>query len=422
MRLTAAMLFILAAMAGADATFAQTLTLPPVQAQQSPSAATLGKGLVVSTDIPDVTQWYPQRYAVAGDKLVFYGTLGAANFHASAGTPAVELPVQSFAPGATPATSITVSIPANIPSGTGPLTVWYGSNGTKKTLSTTFKVLKQPHVTALVLLSPAQIAFSTDGNHATHIEVDLTDFDATADPAGSRPSLWTTNCNPNSTPSGLMTQSETAGSPYKVKFDYTFFGIEQSGRHCSMQIQPYFQADLKIQAGEVVMPVYATYNIANTWDLTQFTTASGKKMSASGHNGPLPCELGSAGKQGAIATGVVNDGGDLSFQLRNGLFQENCEFLTASELTVKDDWFVKSVDWQFTRDANCGAMEFATQIPSGQTVTFFSDTRSIFAIRFDATCMPDAADLTNNRHLYKAKLGSVVLNGPAGQDWHNAFK
>ncbi len=423
MRRTLATFFAGVAALAIHVVYAQTISIP--QSPGTPVTPNVGKDLVLnSNEQPNVTNWSPHDFAVVGDKLIFQGTLGATNFHASVGNPAVELPIQSFSPAATPASSITVSIPANAPIGAGPLVVWYGSNGTRKTLSTTFKVLKRPQVTALRVITTPRIAFIAGQNRDVTIELDVADFDPSVVRGDFLPSLWSSNCIPNGFSAvGQGVQTMTPGTPYKMRFGYTFLGIELSGHHCSMQLKPYFDAgSVMVQAGEVVLPTYTANTITSTWDLTQLTTASGKKMSASSHNGPAPCELASVGKQGTFSTGVVNDGGALSFQLRNGLLQENCEFLTSTGLQVKDDWFVKTVDWQFTRDSNCTATEFGTQLPSGQTVSFFGDSQSIFAVRFQATCVPEPADLTNNRHLYKARLASVVLIGPAGQDWHNAFK
>jgi len=125
-----------------------------------------------------------------------------------------------------------------------------------------------------------------------------------------------------------------------------------------------------------------------------------------------------------FTTGVVNDTGDLSFQLRNGLIREDCAFQTSTALVVKPNWFVKKVDWQITSDSICNAFnrEFATQASSGQTVTFFFDSTAIFQVRFEATCMPDERDRTKNSHLYKARLARIELVGPPGQKWQDAFK
>ena len=192
-----------------------------------------------------------------------------------------------------------------------------------------------------------------------------------------------------------------------------------------MEIHPYAEGVASpLAAGEIRLPVLQTYTITHTWDLLSFTTPSGKKLSASASKGALPCELASVGTAGMFTTGVVNDNGDLSFQLRNGLVQEDCVFQTSTALVVKPDWFVKKVDWQITSDSICNAFnrETAIQARSGQTVTFFFDSTAIFQVKFEATCMPDERDRTKNGHLYKARLAGIELVGPPGQKWQDAFK
>ena len=81
------------------------------------------------------------------------------------------------------------------------------------------------------------------------------------------------------------------------------------------------------------------------------------------------------------------------------------------------------VAWDFTEDSLCVAVnKLATQASSGSTVTFFSDESAIFEVKFDALCKPNGSDLPKNSHVFKARLSSVKLIGPAGKTWRDAFK
>ena len=279
---------------------------------------------------------------------------------------------------------------------------------------------KQPRLVSFRVTDGPFLGFEITTARPTKIEAELADFDPQADKM-FRPSLWAPGCRAG----GLFPSSEPGGNPYKVRWDFAFAGIENSGKRCPMEIHPYREGMAPpIAAGEIQLPTLETYTITHTWDLLNFTTPSGKKLTASASKGPLPCELGSVGTAGTFSTGVVNDNGDLSFQLRNGLLQEDCSFQTSTALVVKPGWFVKKVDWQIMSDALCNAFnrEFGTQASSGQTVTSFFDSTAVFQVRFDATCMPDERDRTKNSHLYKARLSRIELVGPPGQKWQDAFK
>ena len=259
---------------------------------------------------------------------------------------------------------------------------------------------------------------STSRGRFTRIEVDLADFNPAAD-TRFRPSLWAEGCQTF----GLGPASQPGGNPYRIKYDFAFYP-QDSGKHCVMKVWIYqsFDPD-KTTAGEIDVPRFETYTISDTWDLLDFTTPSGKRLAASGSKGGIPCQLGSVGTAGTFATGVVKEGGDLTFQLRNGLLDEACTFTTSPALVVKDDWAVTSVQWDFTEDSLCSAVnKFATQASSGQTVTFFSDESAVFAVKFDALCRPNGNDLPKNSHVFKARLSSVKVAGPAGKTARDAFK
>jgi len=279
---------------------------------------------------------------------------------------------------------------------------------------------KQPRLVSFRVTDGPYLGFGRSADRPTKIEAELADFDPNAQKF-FRPALFARGCRDG----GLEPSSEPGGNPYKVRWDFTFSGAENSGKQCPMQIEPYGPDGPSIAAATITLPRVQTYTIANTWDLLSFTTPSGKKLAASANKGgTIPCELASVGTAGTFSTGVVNDGGDLSFQLRNGLLREDCEFQTSTALVVRPEYFVAKVDWQFTEDPLCtaGGQEFGIQTSSGQTVTFFSDDSSVFQVRFDATCMPNSKDLPRNSHLYKARLASIEILGPAGHKWQDAFR
>jgi hypothetical protein len=376
-----------------------------------------GAGLTLLGE-PDVTNWTPKEYAVQGEIISFFGTLKASEFHATFGQPPIPLPLQAFGPGSTPASFIRVRVPENVGPQVGPLTVRYGINGPRRTLDPSYKVLKKPRVASFRIVDGPHLELASAVNRPTKIEIGLLDFDPTVD-TSRRPTLAAPECKPGAS---YGAASEVGGNPYRLQWDFHFTGSELSGRRCAMEIHPYGGSRPAIPAGEVALPSVSTYTVSNTWDLVNFTTPSGRKFTASGGKGALPCQLGSVGTAGTFATGVVNDGGDLSFQLRNGLLQEECRFETSIPLEVKTGWIVKSVGWQFTRDSLCSAAEFAVQTSSGSTVTFFNDQTAVFKVRFDASCRPSGTDPARNSHVYKAKLESVQLVGPAGMTWQDAFK
>ncbi|MCM3875586.1 MAG: hypothetical protein NEA02_04120 [Thermoanaerobaculia bacterium] len=369
---------------------------------------------------PAVASFSPRNFVVQGDKIVFVGDLATNEFHAQAGQPPVELPIiahgdSSSSPGQK---FIHVRVPDSLVSSGAPLVVWYGINGPKKTLTSSLKVLKKPRVTSFRVTDGPHIRPSDSRGKDTKIEVELADFDPSAE-TSFRPSLNAPGCRNG----GLLPTSEAGGTPYKLKYDYDFVGVDLSGKTCAMEVRPYLSSSIVAAAGSVHLPSLETYTISDTWDLLDFTTPSGKKLSATASKGGLPCQLLSVGSAGTFSTGVVKEGGDLTFQLRNGALDEACAFTTNPGLLVRDDWAVKSVDWNFTEDSLCFAVnKLAIQASSGSPVSFFFDESAVFAARIDGRCKPNGNDLPRNSHVFKARLSSVKVIGPAGKTWRDAFK
>lgn len=416
-------------------------TLPPTLRQAPPTIVGPANQMrdVNMLGEPDVAFWNPQDYAVQGEQMTILlnGTLAASaisSLRVRAGQPSIDLPIiaSSFQAGGAsypPRTTIRLRVPPTAVSGPSPLTVQYGSNGPVRTLSLTFKLLKKARVASFRVIGAPTIHLR-DNDPSTTLEVELADFDAFAD-LRNRPVLFSP-CIPDV---GFNIPQEFGNAPNRFVYRVNFRGIEMSGKRCALEIRPYGSfGDVHpgVPVGAVQLPSLSRYTISNTWELQNYTTSSGKRWMATASKGHLPCQLGSVGTAGNFPTGVVNDGGDLSFQVRNGLLEETCEFKTSMALEVKDGWAVEGVDWGFTRDQFCSSIdpygapvfrEFAIQMPSGSRVNSgFSTQDMMYAVLFQATCKPDGNDAANNRHLYKARLENVRLIGPAGQRWQDAFK
>jgi hypothetical protein len=281
-------------------------------------------------------------------------------------------------------------------------------------------LVNTPRVVSFRVTDGPYVDFSFDRGKATKIEIEIANFTPPTDDRNYSPALFAPGCQNG----GLGPSSQPGGTPFKMRWNYSFIGIENAGKTCSLELQLFYGSP-RITAGTIVLPRLQTYTITSTGDLLNFTTASGARLSASAlKGGTIPCELGSLGTAGAFSTGVVIEGGALTFQLRNGLLQEDCQFETNHALVVKPEWAVSAVNWQFTTDSRCSDFNgrFGIQASSGQTVTSLSDESAVFRVIFQATCMPDANDPAKNSHLYKAKLASVQLVGPPGLRWQDAFK
>ena len=279
--------------------------------------------------------------------------------------------------------------------------------------------LKQPRLVSFRVTQGPFLNFILADGQRTVFEAELADFDPNVD-GSDTPLLRSQDCGFAHHPI-----AEPGGNPYRVRWDRTFVGTDSSGRRCTLEINPYNGRTPPIPAGEIRLPTIETYTISNTWDLLSFTTPSGKKLSASATKGPiLPCELASVGTAGTFATGVVKDGGDLSFQLRNGLVIETCTFEMRFGLEViRPEFFVNKVEWQFTSDSLCRAQRQVGIVPgTGATDSAFFKNWAIFGARFEAECMFDERDRLKNSHLYKARLAKVEILGPSGRRWQDAFK
>ncbi len=281
------------------------------------------------------------------------------------------------------------------------------------------RAVARPRVVSFKVTDGPYLKPSSWRGRSTKIEIELADYSPPAD-RFFHPTLWAPGC----VSGGAYPSSEPGGVPYRLRYDVDFVGVDNSGKRCAVEIHPNgLDATPSLAAGEVRLPALETYTLGDTWDLLDFRTPSGKKLAATASKGVLPCQLGSVGTAGTFATGIVKEGGDLTFQLRNGLLDEACTFTTGPALLVRDDWAVKSVQWDFTEDALCRAADkLATQASSGRTVTFFFDESAVFAVTFDALCKPNPADPPRNDHVFKARLASIKVVGPAGKTGRDAFK
>ncbi len=186
-----------------------------------------------------------ERLVVQGETLNFFGTLKASEFHARTGQPPVDLPVVEFGPGSTPASFIRVRVPDTLVSAGSQIVVWHGINGPKRTPISSFKVLKKPWVASFRVTSGPNIEFTSDCKPPTKIEVELADFDTTADTL-FRPSLWAPGfARPGTASTGIGPTKEPGGNPFSHSFHIWGFEDTPLLRRDGMLLGPSFLVERK---------------------------------------------------------------------------------------------------------------------------------------------------------------------------------
>lgn len=385
-----------------------------------------GAGLTL-VPAPTVTRMQPDDFVVQGDTLRIVGQFVPHELVLEIDHPAVRIDIigRSLAPAQDGTSWVIARFPPNYvsPPAGAPLRGHHGITGASATLRPTWRVVPKPTATLRILSAPAIELRANGSDYPTTLEVALENYV----PGLKEPYLRYPDCEPSTNRQFRPPERQTAGNPHRVLFE-EHFGVEYAGRRCTVELHPYSflgttpPTRYSFVIGQVQLPAIDTYVIDNTAELLDHTTPSGKKLQAGGHNGPLPCQLASVGTAGSFSTGVVRSGGDLTFQLRNGLFTERCEFTTSPGLEMKRGWLVKKVNWSFDETSLCRAEEFAYQQPDGALVSVFRNDTFIYPIRFQATCNTNADDLPRNSHRYLARLTSVELLGPPGKTWKDAFK
>ncbi|MEZ5498851.1 MAG: hypothetical protein R3E77_05390 [Steroidobacteraceae bacterium] len=382
---------------------------------------------------PVVESWMPGKFAIQGDRIRVFGTFVPRELSAWFAVSKVPLRVvgqsgwpDSGTPGHENVYWVDLQVPADYVTSGESVVGRHGTTGRSAVMIDALKVLKRPRVKSWRIIGDPVVHILSDyrGEPATRIEIDMLDFD----PDLAREQfigrlLDFAACAGDEPEPGY----DVVVTPSRLTFDVTF-RRPYAGRTCPIVLFPYGGRSsfptrrASMNAGSVRLPALASYTIDNTSDLLRYTTASGKRLQAGASKGLVPCQLASIGSAGTFPTGVVLEGGDLTFQLRNGLLAEQCTFTTTPALEVRDGWLVADVVWQFTRSPVCGAQEYGQQQPSHQLVTSLSDERFLIPVTFDAWCRVNEADPARNGYLYEARLARVELVGPPGQTWQNAFK
>jgi hypothetical protein len=402
--------------------------LPPLIQAQTPEPIQVrpGAGLTMRP-APEFTLVSPTGFVVQGDTMLLRGRFAPYELVVEIGTPATSLEItgRSLQPATDGTSWVAVRIPQNYVSAGALLRARHGSNGAYGTINASQRVVARPTVTSFRVLGTPAIDLTDHGSGAaTTVEVSLTGYV----PGLEQPALRFPDCEPETNRTFRRPTREIPGSPYRILFDKHFVR-EYSGRNCTAELHPYSflvgtppPSRYSVTVGRVQLPSVASYTIEDTEDLLDHTTPSGRKLQATASKGLAPCQLGSVGSAGTFSTGVVRSGGDLTFQLRNGLLIENCEFKTTPALEVRDGWRMERVDWSFSETSLCSGEEFALQQPGGALVSVFRNDDFLYPVAFQATCRTNSNDLPRNSHVYLARLARVVVLGPAGQRWQDAFK
>lgn len=407
--------------------FASIAGLPAVVPAQAPEPIQQRPGAgITMRPAPEFTQVSPNGFVVQGDTMRLRGRFAPHELVVEIGIPATQLEItgRSSQPASDGTSWVVVRFPQNYVSTGALLRARHGINGAYGTINASQRVVARPTVTAFRLLSPPVIDLTDYGSgSATTLEVSLQAYV----PGLEQAKLRFPNCEPSTNMAFRRPTREIAGNPHRIVFDEHFLR-EYSGRNCTAELHPYgfigssAPTRYAVTTGSVQLPQVATYTIEDTEDLLDHTTPSGKKLQATASKGIAPCQLGSVGSAGTFSTGVVRSGGDLTFQLRNGLLAEQCEFKTTPALEVRDGWRVENVEWSFSETSLCSGEEFARQQPGGALVSVFRNADFVYPVVFQATCNPNANDPPRNSHRYMARLARVVLLGPAGKRWQDGFR
>jgi hypothetical protein len=405
------------------ATHAETRQLPPTEISLPVRP---GAGLNMLPP-PEVTRLNPANFVVQGDRMEMFGRFDPDLLIVEIGNPAVRVDIigRSQTPAADGTRSVLLQFPPDFVAPAGaPLRAHHGTNGSTATITNSQRVLPRPTVVGFRLLSAPAIDLSDHGTGTpTAMEVTLANYI----PGIAKPMLRSPDCDdsPPPTRSFRGPEQEIPGATHRIVFE-EHFGPSQSGKRCTLELHPYnflsgaIPGRYATSFGTVQLPSIASYAIENTQELLDYTTPSGRKLQATASKGALPCQIASVGTAGTFPTGVVREGGDLTFQLRNGLLAEQCEFKTTPTLEVRSGWRISKVEWTFGETSLCNAQEFGFQ--NGSPVSLFGDDSAVYPVLFQAQCSPNSNDLPKNSHRYLARLSRVVLMGPAGQNWKDAFK
>jgi hypothetical protein len=369
---------------------------------------------------------YVPTFVVQGGSIRLFGTFAPGELVVTFGSPPVRLAIveRSAATSTTSHSSVVVQFPPELSNTTGPLQARHGTTGASTVVTPALKILPTPRVVSFRPVGSIPVNVDATAPDAelrrSTFEVAVADFDPSVSGA-PRSATWPILEFPGCATYGWPATRQVPGAPHRLLFENVTFMLDAAGRRCAARIVPYgHRQGPALDAGAVQLPAVATYTIEKTRLLLEETTSSGKRLQASASRGGLPCQLASVGTAGTFATGVVIEGDDLTFQLRNGALTEQCEFRTSPRLEVRGDWAVKEVVWDIDETSLCRGDEFGLDAGNAQ-VSFFADGRAVFPVRFQAWCNVNRDDLPRNSHVYKARLERVVLVGPPDRNWKDAF-
>src|SRR5690606_24264364 len=123
--------------------------------------------------------------------------------------------------------------------------------------------------------------------------------------------------------------------------------------------------------------------------------------------------------------GVVEHNDDISFQLRNGLIDLECEFTTSPRLRLKDGWSITEVAWKTSLSGHQGChpvVEWVEWAPArwGQDPRLHPE--ELDRVRSVPQRLVDPRDPARNARRFRAVLEKIVLIGPPHQAWRSAFR
>lgn len=377
--------------------------------------------------VPNITSVSPADKIIAGETIRLRGSnLRAADFRAVLdGRRPVSLPVVRST-----TSYIDVRVPADAVTRGSPLAVSYGS-GRKRVVKESYRVFPRPKFTNIKVLDGPWVGAETQ------IQMTVSNFAGLegSNIVYSSRSCWTNGRNGQRLP--RRNRATTIRFPITFKRSRgresaTDRLLAVSGRKCGIDASIRAAGNTRISTGQSVqLPRVAKVSISNTWDLQNFSTPSGKKFQARVSGAPGACGPLSVGSAGSFPTGVVKNGSDISFQLRNGLVNAECTFTTTPRLQTRKGWVITEVDWSIRRDRFC----YPSRTEKEQRPGSWTHNEALNPdygpalnpgfldrVRVVATCVSDRSDIARNDHLFRANLNRITLVGPPRQPWQMAFR
>ena len=304
-----------------------------------------------------------------------------------------------------------------------PLTVQYRGSE-RRTIAEKYAVYPRPRFSNLGFRRGPRIGAPTE------LEVTVSNFSGLE---GARLSWWS-DCWINGIGSGQLPAAGRSGR-ISVSLDIRRYDpdlgptedlMAVSGRRCNLEASISRAPGQRFPTGlSLQLPQIQKYTIGNTWELHGWSTPSGRTFSARVAGPPGTCEPLSLGTAGSFRIGVVEHHDDISFQLRNGLVDLECEFTTSPRLRVKDGWRITEVAWKTSLSGHqwCHpVIEWVEWAPGRWGQDARLNPEYLDRVRTVARCVVDTRNPARNAHLFRAVLEKIVLIGPPHQGWRSAFR